>query len=83
MILMDHVGPSLMIVLLGKIYLFMLYAKLHTVFLGLHIHSLNWTLVQRLLFNRPLGLCISIRTLQIFYYAHLLNSVEIKLFNLL
>jgi len=48
------------ILLSGKIYLFMLYAKLHTVHLGSHIHSLNLTLVQRLLFNRPLGLHISL-----------------------
>jgi len=49
------------IFLSGKIYLFMLYAKLHTIYLGLglHMHYLNWTLVQRLLFNGPLGLNIS------------------------
>jgi len=49
------------ILLSGKKYLFMLYAKLHTVYLGLHIHSLNWTLVHRLLFNEPLGLYISLK----------------------
>jgi len=47
------------ILLSVKIYLFMLYSKLHAIYLGLHIHSLNWTLVQHLLFNKPLGLHIS------------------------
>jgi len=63
----------------------MLYAKLHAVYLGLHIYSLSkLDPCTAFIINRPLGLQhISTRTLQHFCYAHLLNSVEIKLFDLI